>query len=745
MKKALLIIVLSVILVNLYGQNNAQFISQNVPSAVLPGTQFNISITFQNTGTTTWKTSDNYHLGSQSPQDNTTWGTDRIYFTDSVLPGNQITIIATLTAPSQEGIYNFQWQMVQDGVEWFGDYSSLMQINVDTVNDAQFIAVTALPNRLHLNEQFTTTITIKNTGSTTWTQNNNYKLGSFYPMDNYNWGVNRILLPNDVLPGDTANFTTTLTATNIEGLYNFQWKMIQDGVEWFGTPTALNFIPVINDLQDSLFTTGYNFQTSDHVIGTTLFHWFTTNGGQLASPWIPINGRNSWDGNVDFWKRMIKQLMRAGIDVLYVIVIPSMEEQRGNLFMALYELRSEGWNVPKVCPFFDPMITYTIYGHHGDASTSEGKDEIVGHYIRFYRQYFAVNTDAYADNFIYTQNNRPVLNVWHVNTMIDNYDQLTRNDVTSRLSAAFGSVHPIFNNDIVMITNEISASFSFADEKVAQFELQEYYHETNWNGINTCLLKPGYWDQNVRTPGDILTRDGGTHYRDSWTQIINNASSINRVQIESFNEYDEGSGIYAARTDTIYRIASNTNTDVWSDSNDPYEYIKDTYEGAKQFNMFPDYDASFLWQNIPDTMYAGDTTTVTFLIRNDGDKLWTAADNFKFGENETIDTVMFGGGRYLLNDTLDEIPTYGGIFRGKVKTFQIQLIAPDSIGTFITHWQMLQEYITWFGDTLIKPITVIDNITKTNIVNNKKFIIYPNPLISDNVLKINGPFTIGDK
>ena len=69
-----------------FAQNNSHFISQTVPSAVLPGTQFPVSITFQNTGTTTWKTSDSYHLGSQSPQDNTTWGVNRLYLPDSVLP-----------------------------------------------------------------------------------------------------------------------------------------------------------------------------------------------------------------------------------------------------------------------------------------------------------------------------------------------------------------------------------------------------------------------------------------------------------------------------------------------------------------------------------------------------------------------------------------------------------------------------------------------------------------------------------
>ena len=544
MKKITFIFFLLSVIFTLKAQNDATFISQNVPLHVAPGGNFTVSITMQNTGSTTWTSDDLYRLGSQSPQDNTTWGFNRVELPNSVAPGDTVTFVFECTAPATLGTYDFQWRMVQDGVEWFGDYTQLVQISVDTTtNDAKFISYEVLPHKLQPNDTFLVKITMQNTGTSTWRQSTLYRLGSQFPQDNYTWGANRIPLPHNVSPGDTITFTTYLTSPAEEGLYNFQWRMVQDGVEWFGQYTEAEFIPVMYPLQDSLFTPGYNFQISDHVIGTTVFHWYGPGEWQLNGPWIPVEGREAWDGSVEFWKRMIKELMMADVDVLYVIVIPTMDQQRGNLFMALYELRSQGWNVPKVCPFFDPVITYTLLGYNPDASTEEGKDDIVGNYIKFYKQYYAVNTDPYADDYIYTLDGHPVLNIWHVNLNILNYDQMTRDDFTSRLSAAFGAEHPIFNNDIRMITNEISPSFSFADEKVAQFELQEYYHETNWNGITTCLLKPGYWDQNVRNPGYFLARDGGSHYRDSWQQAVNNASNLNRIQIESFNEYDEGSGI----------------------------------------------------------------------------------------------------------------------------------------------------------------------------------------------------------
>lgn len=468
----------------------------------------------------------------------------------------------------------------------------------------------------------------------------------------------------------------------------------------------------LDGLADSLLTSTTKFNIDSHVVGTSVFHWYGANAGQVSSPWIPLEGRVNWTGEVPFWKTMIKQAMAANIDVFYILVIPHMEQERINLFKALNELRREGWDVPKVCPFFDPIITYTIKGVHGNAGTIEGKDEIVSHYTRFYQQYYSQNTDEFADDFIYTQDNIPVLDIWHVHLHIDNYSSMTRLDIESRLIAEFGEEHPLFNNGIKMITNAISPTFSFADEKVHQFESQSYKIDKTWNGITTSLLKPGYWDQNVRNPGFFLPRDGGSHYASSWNSVNNN-SSIDRVNIESFNEYDEGSGIYASKTDTIYKKThsgmNNTNTDTWSSTNDPYEYIKTTASGAALFNDNEELGAKILWHNIPEVMARAETFMATVIIRNTGDESWSAENEFKFGEIETEDPVMFGPGRYLIDDTKDDIPDYGGIFRGRAKTFTIEVIAPNEAGEYTTHWSMLQEGVAWFGDVLEVPISVSES------------------------------------
>lgn len=112
-------------------RNGVSFLSQSVPTAMEAGQTYNVSVTLRNSGDTTW-TSDVYKLGSQNPQDNTTWGTNRIYLPSGVTvpPGSDYTFNFYVTAPSVGGLYNFQWRMLKEGVEWFGDLSTNVTIDV---------------------------------------------------------------------------------------------------------------------------------------------------------------------------------------------------------------------------------------------------------------------------------------------------------------------------------------------------------------------------------------------------------------------------------------------------------------------------------------------------------------------------------------------------------------------------------------------------------------------------------------
>jgi hypothetical protein len=79
-------------------------------------------------------------------------------------------------------------------------------------------------------------ITMKNTGITTWTSagSNPQRLGSQDPQDNMVWGLNRINVPQLVPPNTSAIFNFNVTAPGTPGTRPFQWRMVQEGITWFG-------------------------------------------------------------------------------------------------------------------------------------------------------------------------------------------------------------------------------------------------------------------------------------------------------------------------------------------------------------------------------------------------------------------------------------------------------------------------------------------------------------------------------
>ena len=91
------------------GTNDADFISQNVPSAMVAGQQYEVSITMENTGTTTWTKAAWYRLGAiHTPSG--LWNSGRVYLADedSIAPDQQKTFTFTVTAPSTPGNYNLR-------------------------------------------------------------------------------------------------------------------------------------------------------------------------------------------------------------------------------------------------------------------------------------------------------------------------------------------------------------------------------------------------------------------------------------------------------------------------------------------------------------------------------------------------------------------------------------------------------------------------------------------------------------
>ncbi|MFH2006560.1 MAG: NBR1-Ig-like domain-containing protein [bacterium] len=116
-------------------ENDARFVSQTVPTAVAADTSFQVELTFENTGSSAWTAAAGYALGSQNPPDNDTWSSSRLTLPGAITvpSGTQHTFTATLTAPAATGAYDFQWRMIHDPGEWFGESSANLTITVVSV------------------------------------------------------------------------------------------------------------------------------------------------------------------------------------------------------------------------------------------------------------------------------------------------------------------------------------------------------------------------------------------------------------------------------------------------------------------------------------------------------------------------------------------------------------------------------------------------------------------------------------
>ena len=114
------------------GSNDAEFVSLEMPSSVIPGQQFEAEVTYKNTGTSTWLADSKYKLGSHNLRNNQDWGsrTKRTKLSENVEPGEKYTFIVNCVAPATEGSYDFQRRMVQEKVGWFGDFSENRAVEV---------------------------------------------------------------------------------------------------------------------------------------------------------------------------------------------------------------------------------------------------------------------------------------------------------------------------------------------------------------------------------------------------------------------------------------------------------------------------------------------------------------------------------------------------------------------------------------------------------------------------------------
>jgi len=106
------------------------------------------------------------------------------------------------------------------------------------------------------NKTYAVDVEFVNVGLTTWdSATHHYKIQSCNPIDNTTWGVSRLRM-NDatVAPGNIEFFSGTVTAPATPGVYNFQWRCVQDDIyDPFGQVSNNVAITVTASTDDAQF------------------------------------------------------------------------------------------------------------------------------------------------------------------------------------------------------------------------------------------------------------------------------------------------------------------------------------------------------------------------------------------------------------------------------------------------------------------------------------------------------------
>ncbi|WP_342375403.1 S8 family serine peptidase [Myxococcus stipitatus] len=231
---------------------DAAFANQHVPWGLPPESTYSVSVTMTNTGAETWTAAGGFKLVAVAPEGNTSfWGVNRVELSasDSIAPGQSKVFMFNINSPFALGAQPFQWRMMKEGHGLFGAPSPRTDIAVwAQAWNATFVRQ-SVPTSVPMGRPFEVSVTMRNTGTETWTPASYARLGSHNPENNTTWGVNAILLPNgaSVPRGQEYTFTATVTAPSTPGVYSFRWRMRSLNTttwEWFGFGGFTDDLPI---------------------------------------------------------------------------------------------------------------------------------------------------------------------------------------------------------------------------------------------------------------------------------------------------------------------------------------------------------------------------------------------------------------------------------------------------------------------------------------------------------------------
>ena len=530
-------------------------------------------------------------------------------------------------------------------------------------DDASFVSYTNVPSTMTAGSMATVTVRMRNTGTTTWTSAARYQLGSQRPQDNVTWGLSRVALPSVVAPNATVDFTFSITAPATAQAHKFRWRMVRGASGSFGRKTDLLEIAV--EAADS------------PSFGSTI----------LGQTWVKD----------------------VAIDAL---TLPAATGGTGELTYALtgdlpsgvtFDASTRTLSGTPAKKQEATGYTYTATDTDGDAASLAFTIEVAGRArddASFVSYVDVPSTMAAGSSATVTVRMRNTgTTTW---TSADGYQlgsQRPQDNVTWGLSrvALPSDVAP---NATVDFTFSITAP---ATAEGHNFRWRMLRGTSGWFGDKTELREI--------TVGANEAPSFGAETIPAQTWVKNTA-----IAALTLPEATGGNGdlTYAVAGDLPAGVTFDASTRTLSgtpakkQAATQYTYTATDIDGDAASLAFTIEvagrardDASFVsYVDVPSTMAAGSSATVTVRMQNTGSTTWTSANGYQLGSQRPQDNVTWGLSRVAL---ASDVAPNGTV------DFTFAITAPATVKGHNFRWRMLRGTSGWFGDkTEIVPIEVED-------------------------------------
>lgn len=238
-------------------KDDAIIVSQSIPDQMFTGHTYKLSVRLRNTGNSIW-TPEYYKLSLVNGK-NSEWDFKPIQIRSNVEQESDVTFSFQVKAPSVPGDYKLNFQMETLGSYFGGKAGPELihisgnpvadvnpQIRANTSGDNSQFLMQIMTNEMAAGNNYEVSVTMQNTGKTTWSKKDGYALGfldSLLNIEKNNLKYTKIVLSEDVPPGKEVTFHFTIKAPPAPGTYEYRWEMEHDNI-YFGEPSDIYSVKV---------------------------------------------------------------------------------------------------------------------------------------------------------------------------------------------------------------------------------------------------------------------------------------------------------------------------------------------------------------------------------------------------------------------------------------------------------------------------------------------------------------------